>query len=168
MAQKQTLWGGWRTRITRQGWLCQALGKLERLTSWLGGRPVTSRLTPRQAALGIERFEERVTPTVADVANLDAVRLPTVNTDPTWGFNSAEPLPDASADFASGLSGGAWSSTTLSTIPDGSATVTGPGWLLGGSELQQASSGRVVASTTGGGCRMLYGRLWGRRRSGGR
>ena len=78
---KQTPWGGWRTRITRQGWLCQALGKIERLAQWLGSRPVTSRLTPRQPALSIERFEERITPTVADIANLDAMRMPTVNTD---------------------------------------------------------------------------------------
>jgi hypothetical protein len=141
---KQTPWGGWRTRITRQGWLCQALGKIERLAQWLGGRPVTSRLTPRQPALSIERFEERITPTVADIANLDAMRMPTVNTDLSWGFNTGSPLPAQGPNHELLATHFA---TTISTLPQSTTSVTGPGWLLGGSELLQSQSGIIVASS---------------------
>ncbi|MCE2804194.1 MAG: DUF4347 domain-containing protein [Gemmataceae bacterium] len=158
MAQKQTLWGGWRTRITRQGWLCQALGKLERLTSWLGGRPVTSRLTPRQAALGIERFEERVTPTVADVANLDAVRLPTVNTDLNWGMDGATGLGKADSNPVAEWSGAMELPSAMVFSADPNAE--GNEWLLAGKELAHAIGGQVVASTLDAGLGGHSSRFW--------
>ena len=154
---KQTPWGGWRTRITRQGWLCQALGKIERLAQWLGSRPVTSRLTPRQPALSIERFEERITPTVADIANLDAMREPTVNTDLSWGFNTGSPLPAQGPNHELLATHFA---TTISTLPQSTTSVTGPGWLLGGSELLQAQSGIVVASSLEAGVAVDPGDFW--------
>ena len=161
MVKGKMAWGGWKTRITRQGWLCQALGKMAALARWVGQGPTLLLMSKRRLNLHLEQFEQRLTPshTLIDGTLLPNLANQDINTQ-SVGFQALDASPgngNPDGEAIEGFELNHWRELAadgpeLGGAPQGTnpdALASRPDWAdwrLGGAELVHGASGIVVAT----------------------